>query len=669
MSIQSASKPKNARAIATGPAATATEISLLDRLSILASVLLTLEQSTTGAAAETPASVAPAGLDAALETSVAADHVANPAAPIEVAHLPETTRADSLFPDGPKGVSHTEQRLAAEASADPLQPMTPSHADAAVAPIARLGSSTSPTLLNIEVVDDKAGSVPLSMENLVVATPVSDVIISSVPGTTFVFTGAASPDNFDVFVGTDAPETVDFTKLEGLVARADPDPEPDAEGEAVNSDDSAPNGIYVNLTADGQTVDTAVGRVTVQAWQLDANGKAEKPLAHLENIDNVTGTVGNDVVVGNAQANTFTYTAADGSANGQSASYGFDIYYGGPGDAGSAANDLGDAVDFSRLGSEESIAAAPGSEQTLLPFHAEGITVDLAQAVTIATVDPETGEATTVTGSLVSTIGAAEPLDLALLAWTAPEDGCEAQSTIEDIVTSGGADAIWGNDADNTVVVTGSGENGPAFFDGRGGSDTVDFSELSLPNGDTGIEIHLNQTNDNVGEPTGSLQSDVVQVSVLSNDCAAEDAAPIALARDVENVVGSRGDDVIEGDCNNNVLAGGGGSDTFVFGDVAVVDGRGVTQVGHDIIRDFRRGGIDDDDQLVFDPRIFNFHDGSSLDWLEQLLTNNQIRDDDEGMIIWIDENNSVTLQNYDLDDDSGHGLGLSAYASWIVFV
>ena len=545
--------------------------------------------------------------------------------------------------------------------------MTPSHADAAVVPIVRLGSSTSPALLNIEVVDDKAGSVPLSMETLVVATPASDVIISPVPGTTFVFTGAAGPDNFDVFVGTGEGNTVDFSRLTGLVAAVDP--EPDTEGEAVNRDAAAPNGIYVNLTANGQTVDTAVGRVTVRAWQLDANGKAEKPLAHLENIDNVIGTVGNDVVVGNAQANTFTYTAADGTANGQSASYGFDIYYGGPGDAGSAADDLADAVDFSGLGSEESIAAAPESEQTLLPFHAEGITVDLAQAVTIATVDPETGEATTVTGSLVSTIGGAEPLDLALLAWTAAEDGCEAQSTIEDIVTSGGADAIWGNDADNTVVVTGSGENGPVFFDGRGGSDTVDFSELSLPNADAGIEIHLNQTNDDVGEPTGSLQSDVVQVSVLSNDGDADEAAPIALARDVENVVGSRGDDVIEGDCNNNVLAGGGGSDTFVFGDVAVVDGRGVTQIGHDIIRDFRRGGIDDDDQLVFDSRIFNFHDGSSLDWLEQLLTNNQIRDDDEGMIIWIDENNSVTLQNYDLDDDSGHGLGLSAYASWIVFV
>jgi hypothetical protein len=72
---------------------------------------------------------------------------------------------------------------------------------------------------------------------------------------------------------------------------------------------------------------------------------------------------------------------------------------------------------------------------------------------------------------------------------------------------------------------------------------------------------------------------------------------------------------------------------------------------------------------LVFDSRIFNFHDGSSLDWLQQLLNNNQIRDDDEGTIIWIDENNSITLQNYDLDDYSGHGLGLGAYSSWIVFV
>src|SRR4029077_10748138 len=173
---------------------------------------------------------------------------------------------------------------------------------------------------------------------------------------------------------------------------------------------------------------------------------------------------------------------------------------------------------------------------------------------------------------------------------------------------------IGGNDAENTVVVTGTGQDGPVYFDGRGGKDTIDFSKLSLSGSNTGIEVHLNQTNDNVTDPTGGAQSDVVQVSYLSQvhdgSSAADSGAPVAQLKDVENVVGSRGDDVIEGNSNDNGLAGGGGSDTFVFGDVAVVDGRGVTQIGHDIIRDFRSGGHGDDDQLVFDSRIFNFHDG-----------------------------------------------------------
>ncbi len=281
-----------------------------------------------------------------------------------------------------------------------------------------------------------------------------------------------------------------------------------------------------------------------------------------------------------------------------------------------------------------------------------------------------TGETSTVTGSLVSTIGGAAQTDLALLAWTAHENGSEGYSTIENIVTSGGADAIWGGDADNTVVVSGDGTNGPVYFDGRGSNDTIDFSRLELPDANSGIEVHLNQTTNGVTDPTGATQSDVTQVFLVSGQGGgSDDVTPVAQVRDVENVVGSCGNDIIEGDRNDNVMTGGGGSDTFVFSDVAVVDGRGITDIGHDIIRDFRRGGIDDDDHLVFDSKIFNFHDGSSLDWLQQLLNNNQIRDDDEGTIIWIDDNNSITLQNYDLDDYSGHDLGLAAYSSWIVFV
>src|SRR5262245_14473909 len=671
MSIQSGSKPKNARSVASipaspvAPASTVNEISLLERVSILASILLSLKQSVGSAAAAQAASADTAGQDGAgSDTSAAGDVVINPPQTIEIARLPERLSTDSPAPAASaNSAGIAEHRLAAEAGADPIAPLAPPP-DALLKPIARHGSSTSPSVLKIEVVDDTAGAGPLSLEKLVVATPVSDVVISPVPNTTFVFTGPPGPQNFDIFVGTGRGNTVDFSQLTDL---APANSQPGGVGDAIKQDPSAPNGIFVDLMATDQTVETAIGAVTVQAWLRDADGKAAAPLAHLENIDNVVGTVGNDIVKGNTNANTFTYTASDGT-HGQSASYGFDIYYGGTGDA---ADDLDDTADFSVLGSQHAVAAAlaAGEDSVLLPHDATGISVDLGQAVSVTTVDPETGNPTTVAGSLVTAVGGSQDTDLALLAWTAQE-GSEGHATIENIVSSGGADAIWGDDAGNTVVVSGDGTNGAVYFDGRGSNDTVDFSRLALPDANSGIEIHLNQTTDGVTDPTGGTQSAVIQVSLLGGQGGGtDDATTVAQIKDVENVVGSRGNDIIEGNSNDNVMTGGGGSDTFVFSDVAVVDGRGITDIGHDIIRDFRCGGIDDDDHLVFDSKIFNFHDGSSLDWLQQLLNNNQIRDDDEGVIIWIDDNNSITLQNYDLDDYSGHGLGLAAYSSWIVFV
>jgi hypothetical protein len=976
MSIQTGSKLKNARPVASipaspiAPASTVNEIGQLDRMSILASILLSLKQSVASAAAgqaaaaEATEAAAPSG-----DTAAAGDVVISPPQVIEIARLPEERTVSA--PPAQATPATGQYHLAAEAGADPLVPLTPP-VDALLKPVARHGSSTSPSVLKIDLVDDKAGSAPLSLEKLVVATPVSDVIISPTPATTFVFTGIPGPENFDSFIATGRGNAIDLSHVTLADLGPPAKPHEAGPGEAVKQDPAAPNGFLVDLSATSETVDTAAGPVSVQVWKLDENGQATTAVAHLENIDNVIGSIGNDIVKGNANANTFTYTASDGS-HGEGASYGFDIYYGGPSEA---AGDLGDTADFSRLGTQASGAAEPGSEQILLPHDAKGITVDLAQSVTIASVDPMTGEASSVTGSLVSTVGGAEQTDLALLAWsappgsaeahatiediigtggsdvvrgdaadntyvavgggengvsvfdgrggndtvdfshvvpgaetatgsdhaaaaspgeaasavpaetaaptesaapsetaaaaaeahagsevasadvvpngvyvnlsasehsadssigevsvqawtigadgaadtalahlehvetvvgtvgsdvivgneeantfvytaaddasidasghistgsdasygfdiyfggdpassandaqdtadfsglgsqdavaaalaegedsvllphdasgimvdlgqavtvstvdpetgdlttvtgslvatvggnestelallawTAPEDGSEGHSSIENIVTSGGADAIWGDDAANTVVVSGDGTNGPVYVDGRGSNDTIDFSRLELTDPNSGIEIHLNQTSE-VTDPTGATQSDVAQASLLCGpDGSSDEVVPVAQVTNVENVVGTTGNDIIEGNANDNVMTGGGGSDTFVFSDVAVVDGRGITDIGHDIIRDFRRGGIDDDDHLVFDSKIFNFHDGSSLDWLEQLLNNNQIRDDDQGVIIWIDENNSITLQNYDLDDYSGHGLGLAAYSSWIVFV
>ena len=932
MSTRSGSKAKIVRPMPSVPAAsTISDINLLDRLSILASILLSLDTSTAAAADERSQASEPEATTPDLMAGAGSGSLP----PTDLARLPGSGTASGAQ-DAAREQAGADHRFTAQAGSDAVQPTPSPQADAGLRSLlAAHGSSTSPTLLKLDGVDDKAGSAALSLEKLaletlVVATPGSDVITSPTAATTFAFTGLAGPNNFDVFVGTGEGNGVDFSGLTGLQVPTQP-PLQIPGTVAVNRDTTAPNGVLVDLTASGQTVATAAGPVTVQAWQLDADGKAAMPLAHLENIANVTGTVGNDIIIGNANANTFTYTAADGSLDGVSASYGFDVYNGGNG-----AGDPSDTVDFSQLGTRQSVADGLGADHTLLPHGAKGITVDLAMAVAIAAVDPLSGDTTTVTGSLVSsvggdgdtdlallawtedggqahatienivgsggsdvilgdgaantfvmaghgengasvfdgragndtvdfsqlapasggaanaggvvvsdgvyvnltssghtadssageatvqawaigadgsaaaalahlehvetvigtvgsdvmvgdhaantfvytaaddatidaagqiaagagasygfdiynggdgagspdgydtadfselgsqasvaaalaegvdrallphgatgisvdlaagvtvttvdpnsgnlaavtgslvsTIGGSEATDLALLAWSAAADGEPGHATIENIVSSGGSDAIWGDDADNTVVITGNGENGPTFFDGRGGSDTVDFSQLGLAPGNSGVEIRLNQTSDNVADPTGGVQADVVQVSALpdsANDangqvCDSDQGPPVAQLKDVENVVGSGGNDVIEGNSNDNVLSGGGGSDSFLFTDVAVVDGRGITQIGHDIIRDFRLGGIDDDDHLVFDPKIFNFHDGSSLDWLQQLLTNNQIRDDGEGLIIWIDDNNSITLQNYELDDHSGPGLGLGAYASWIVFV
>src|SRR5262249_30332548 len=289
-----------------------------------------------------------------------------------VARLGDGPSTDDYGKDGVRGPASPEHRLAAEAGQDPNLPILPPPPDAAVKLILPHGSSTSPTLLKIDVVDDKAGSSVLSLERLVPATPLGDVIVSPIPATNFAFRGAAGPNNFDVFVASGQGNTVDFSGLTGLLAPTTP--QQGTAGATTRHDTSAPNGVFVDLTAQSQTVETAIGAVTVQAWQLDADGKALIPLAHLENIDNVTGTVGNDIIVGNGNANTFTYTATDGRADGQSASYGFDIYYGGP-RTGSAADDLGDSVQFNRLGTEASLAA--GFDQILLPYHAKGITADL----------------------------------------------------------------------------------------------------------------------------------------------------------------------------------------------------------------------------------------------------------------------------------------------------
>jgi len=531
----------------------------------------------------------------------------------------------------------------------------------ATAASAMHGSSTPPGLL----FDPLKAITPPGVETIMMATLASDVLVGGPGPTTFVFAGPAGPQNFDVFIGAKGQSnTVNFSGLidlhtpnQAIVVRQLVDQDHKVEHAVV-----APKGILVDLSANEQKVETTVGPVTVQAWLIDSDGKASIPLAHLENIDNVVGSVGSDVLIGNGDANTFVYTAADDARSnadehlesGPAASYGFDIYAGGV-SVSPAVPDNHDTADFSRLAPGSVIAAK--TDETLLPHDATGITVDLAKSVTVSTVNPETGERAEVAGSLVSTIGGAEQTDLALLAWSESKVDAPAQSTIEQIVGSGGADVVLGDNSDNKYSIVGSGDGGVSYFDGRGGDDTIDFRGLSLDDTSAGVELHLNKSTDVSNPLTGTTTDVSLAYSTLDSQ------KSIAAVRNVENVDGTSRNDVLEGDENDNIFHGDGGSDKFYFRQFDVVDDQTVARVGHDTIADFSwssnfglgsessgsggGGSGNGNDRIYIDAHLVGYDkDTMSSDDLDRLLIA-RMQDTEQGTVIQFDASNDILLQNF----------------------
>ena len=498
---------------------------------------------------------------------------------------------------------------------------------------------------------------------------------------TFVFTGVASNGDIASFVGTAeaaATTTVDFSQVNPTttannavhkivaqhVAAADGTVHDTPADGQLNTQADTKNGVFVDLSAQKETAHTANGDATVQAWSLDADGKADAALAHIQNVDNVVGTVGNDIVVGNAHANTVTYTISDdaahatvgGDGTGASASDGFDIISGGPSPFAhghEAAGDVHDTVNFSRVGSAAGVATAVavGVTAEILSNHATGIKVDLQVAVTIDATDPHTGGTVAVTGSVVSTNGGeGVPVDLALLTW-APQSaanghGTASAATVENIVGSQGADDVAGNAKDNTYFAVGDGTSGASLFDGRGGSDTIDFSKLL--GGITGIDLHLGDASSGSGS----------QTSVATVASGAVAGTAIVVLSNVENVVGTKGNDTIEGNSADNILTGIGGSDTFIFKSTIFVDGLEYANIGNDVITDYHgQGGGGSSgyggghDSLGLNSSFFHFDNGwSSSDKLQKLF-DVFAQDDNGSLVIRIDDHNSIRLDHVSLNE------------------
>ena len=103
-------------------------------------------------------------------------------------------------------------------------------------------------------------------------------------------------------------------------------------------------------------------------------------------------------------------------------------------------------------------------------------------------------------------------------------------SNIENLIGSAGDDTLTGDSGDNTLA----GGAGADTLDGGAGADTASYEGSSLP-----VTIDLSQS------PVSATGSDA-QGDVLSN---------------IENLIGSTGDDILTGDSGDNTLTGGAGAD------------------------------------------------------------------------------------------------------------
>ena len=323
-----------------------------------------------------------------------------------------------------------------------------------------------------------------------------------------------------------------------------------------------------------------------EAWTRDANDLRStgtwREVASLTGIENISGTVFDDILSGDNGDNRFIYTD------------GFDELAGRDGSDTADFNDFGSAVwiDLSFGGTQawtrdrEDLAA--GTWRALASLDSvENVTgtafddllrgdqqnnilqagggADLLQYVGgLDALDGGDGVDTVDFGGF----GSAVWVDLSFAdseAWT--RDTADLRSTgdwreiagldkVENITGTVFDDILSGDEADNLFTYT----DGFDELDGRDGTDTADFSGFG-----SAVWIDLS---------FGGVEAWTRDGADLSSG----DWRAFAIVDNIENLTGTAFDDLLKGTTGANVLEGGGGDDVFVFSG------------GNDTVLDFGRG-------------------------------------------------------------------------------
>jgi Ca2+-binding RTX toxin-like protein len=108
-----------------------------------------------------------------------------------------------------------------------------------------------------------------------------------------------------------------------------------------------------------------------------------------------------------------------------------------------------------------------------------------------------------------------------------------------------GNDTLYGTPLNETYVYSGSGDLGTDTITDYGGTDTLDFSGLSLGAGTSGVTVDL-------AAGTASASGNGVTFSLSTSSV-------------IENVIGTNKDDTFTGNSADNTFTGGDGDDTYKF--------------------------------------------------------------------------------------------------------
>ena len=194
---------------------------------------------------------------------------------------------------------------------------------------------------------------------------------------------------------------------------------------------------------------------------------------------------------------------------------------------------------------------------------------------------------------------------------------------IEGVTGSAWSDDLYGDNQDNLFILNGYEDNGynnqRDYVDGRDGSDTVSFAGGFY---DRGVNVY-------VGREGYAVYSDSQLAATLKN---------------IENAVGSGGDDRLVGDDQNNVLSGGagkdileghGGTDLLIGG--AGYDDYRISAGDHVVISQANNGDATD---------VVHFNDVTDFKKELQFTA-----EGDDIVIRSLDGNTSVVLKNWEKGD------------------